>query len=121
MDRFAGFSKNSLLVGGRRSLSDYYTARHSSVLLDRGLKKSILFTDHSLATDSAFAEVQFVSCRNVLIYFERELQDRAIGVLCDSLCRKGFLGLGLKTALRFSKHAGAFTDFVLEDRTYQRA
>jgi chemotaxis protein methyltransferase CheR len=119
-DRFARFSENYLLAGGRGSLSDYYTARYSSAVLDRKLKKSILFSDHSLATDSAFAEVELVSCRNVLIYFERNLQDRALGVLRDSLCRKGFLGLGQKETLRFSGHAGAFAEFIHADRIYQR-
>jgi chemotaxis protein methyltransferase CheR len=120
IERFARFSENYLSAGGRGSLSDYYTARYSSGVLDRALKKAILFSDHSLATDSAFAEVEFVSCRNVLIYFERDLQDRAVGVLKDSLCRKGFLGLGLKETLRFSAHAGSFSEFVLKDRIYQR-
>jgi chemotaxis protein methyltransferase CheR len=120
LDRFARFSENYLLAGGRASLADYYTARYSSAVLDRALKKSILFADHSLATDSVFAEMQLVSCRNVLIYFERALQDRALGVLADSLCRRGFLGLGSKESLRFSGHASAFQDFVLEARIYQR-
>ncbi|MEY4548046.1 MAG: hypothetical protein RL685_4241 [Pseudomonadota bacterium] len=120
VERFKRFSENYAQAGGRGSLSDYYTARYASAVFDRSLKKAILFSDHSLATDSAFAEVELASCRNVLIYFERELQDRAIGVLYDSLCRKGFLGLGLKETLRFSSHAAAFSDFVREDRIYQR-
>lgn len=120
LDRFARFSENYLLAGGRHSLSDYYSARYSSAVLDRSLKKAILFSDHSLATDSVFAEVEFVSCRNVLIYFQRELQDRALGVLRGSLRRKGFLGLGSKETLRFSSHAMAFTDFVPEEKLYQR-
>ena len=120
IERFQRFSESYALAGGRASLSNYYTAGYSSAVFDRSLKKAILFSDHSLATDSAFAEVELASCRNVLIYFERELQDRAIGVLYDSLCRKGFLGLGLKETLRFSSHAPAFTDFVREDRIYQR-
>lgn len=118
--RLARFSQNYQQSGGRGSLSDFYTARYSSAVLDRTLKKSILFSDHSLATDSVFAEVEFVSCRNVLIYFERSLQDRAVGVLRDALCRKGFLGLGMKETLRFSAHAGSFADFVPEARIYQR-
>ncbi len=120
LDRFAGFSQSYQLAGGRRSLSDYYTARYSSAVLDRSLKKAVLFADHSLATDSVFAEMQLVSCRNVLIYFERKLQDRAISVLHDSLCRRGFLGLGLKETLRFSEHELAFREFVPEARIYQR-
>jgi chemotaxis protein methyltransferase CheR len=120
VDRFARFSESYLQAGGKASLSSYYMARYPSAIIDRSLKKAILFSDHSLATDTAFAEVELVSCRNVLIYFERELQDRAIGVLRDSLCRKGFLGLGLKETLRFSAHAAAFEEFVPEDRIYQR-
>jgi chemotaxis protein methyltransferase CheR len=79
-----------------------------------------LFSDHSLATDSAFAEVQLVSCRNVLIYFDGTLQDRALGVLAESLCRRGFLGLGSKESMRFSAHAPAFRELVAEERLYQR-
>jgi chemotaxis protein methyltransferase CheR len=118
-ERFKRFSENYLAAGGRSSLSSYYTARYSSSVFDRALKKAILFSDHSLATDSAFAEVELASCRNVLIYFERELQDRALGVLRDSLCRKGFLGLGLKETLRFSAHAAAFAEVAREERIYQ--
>lgn len=119
--RFKRFSENYLAAGGQASLSNYYTARYSSAVFDRALKKAILFSDHSLATDTAFAEVELASCRNVLIYFERVLQDRALGVLRDSLCRKGFLGLGLKETLRFSAHSAAFVEVVREDRIYQLA
>jgi chemotaxis protein methyltransferase CheR len=120
VDRFARFSANYLEAGGRASLSDYYSAGYSSAVLDRSLKKSILFSDHSLATDSAFAEVHLISCRNVLIYFERELQDRAIGMLSESLIRRGFLGLGMKETLRFSAHAAAFSELVTDERIYQK-
>jgi chemotaxis protein methyltransferase CheR len=119
-ERFPGFSDNYRLSGGRASLSDYYAAAYGGALLDRRLRKAIVFSDHSLATDSAFAEVQLVSCRNVLIYFERDLQDRAIGVLCEALCRKGFLGLGLKETLRFTRHTAAFTELVPAARIYQK-
>jgi chemotaxis protein methyltransferase CheR len=119
-DRFARFSESYLAAGGEASLSDYYTARYGSALFDRRLKKAILFSDHSLATDSVFAEVQLVSCRNVLIYFDRALQDRALGLLRDALCRRGFLGLGSKESLRFSTHAAAFREIVAEERIYQR-
>jgi chemotaxis protein methyltransferase CheR len=119
-DRFARFSDNYRLSGGRGSLSDYYTSAYSGAVLDKKLRSAIVFSDHSLATDSAFAEVQLVSCRNVLIYFERELQDRALGVLADALCRRGFLGLGTKETLRFTRQAPAFTERVSEARIYQK-
>ncbi len=84
------------------------------------MKKAILFSDHSLATDSAFAEVQLVSCRNVLIYFDRQLQERALGVLRESLCRRGFLGLGSKESLRFSSHAPPSASSSPGERIYQK-
>lgn len=120
LERFAAFSENYRRAGGQASLSDYYTARYGSAVLDRSLRSAILFSDHSLATDSAFAEVALATCRNVLIYFERALQDRAIGVLRDAICRSGFLGLGTKESLRFSAHADAFTPFAPDERIYRR-
>ena len=84
------------------------------------MKQHIVYSDHSLATDSVFAEVQLVSCRNVLIYFNRELQDRAVGLFRDALCRKGFLGIGSKESLRFSTHVEAFAEFVRTERIYQK-
>jgi chemotaxis protein methyltransferase CheR len=119
-DRVARFSESYRLAGGKASLGDYYTAAYGGAVLDRLLRKSIVFSDHSLATDSSFAEVQLVSCRNVLIYFERELQERALAVIYDSLCRRGFLGLGLKETLRFTQQAKAFTELVPDARIYQR-
>jgi chemotaxis protein methyltransferase CheR len=80
----------------------------------------VLFSDHSLATDSVFAEVQLITCRNVLIYFDRILQDRAVALFKDSLCRKGFLGLGAKESLTLSSHVAEFAEFVREERIYQR-
>ncbi len=104
----------------RAALSDYYTAAYGGVMLDKSLRQHIVFSDHSLATDSVFAEMQLVSCRNVLIYFDRELQDRAVGLFRDSLCRRGFLGIGSKESLRFSKHADGFEELVRDDRIYRK-
>lgn len=118
--RVAGFTENHRKSGARSSLSDYYTAAYGGVMLDKSLRQHIVFSDHSLATDSVFAEVHLVSCRNVLIYFDRDLQDRAIGLFREALVRKGFLGIGSKESLRFSRHADAFEDLVREDRIYRR-
>ena len=119
-ERVASFTENHRKCGARSSLSDYYTAAYGRAVLDKTLKQHIVFSDHSLATDSVFAEVQLISCRNVLIYFNRELQDRAIGLFRDALCRKGFLGIGSKESLRFSAHAAAFSELVREERIFQR-
>ena len=114
------FTKNYQLAGGKASFSDYYTAAYGSVVIDKSLKKKAVFSDHSLVTDSVFSEVHLISCRNVLIYFERALQDRAVGLFKDSLVRKGFLGLGSKETLRFSEHKEAFETFDRDERIYQR-
>ena len=120
LDRVAGFTENHRRSGARSSLSDYYTAAYGNAVFDKSLKKHIVFSDHSLATDSVFAEVQLVSCRNVMIYFDRELQDRALGLFRDALCRRGFLGIGPRESVRFSSHADAFDELVREDRIYQK-
>ncbi|MET0263673.1 MAG: CheR family methyltransferase [Rariglobus sp.] len=120
LDRVALFTENHRKSGGKTSLSDYYTAAYGGVKFDKSLRERAVFSDHSLVTDSVFAEVHLVSCRNVMIYFNRELQDRAIGLFQDALVRRGFLGLGLKESLHFSAHAGSFTPFALEQRIYQK-
>jgi chemotaxis protein methyltransferase CheR len=120
VDRIAAFTENHRKAGGRASLSDYYTAAYGRAVFDKSLRERIVFSDHSLATDSVFAEVQLVSCRNVLIYFKPELQDRALGLFRDALCRKGFLGIGMKESLRFSSHARSFAGVVYEDRIFQK-
>jgi chemotaxis protein methyltransferase CheR len=119
LDRIAQFTGNHRQAGGKSSLSDYYTAAYGNAVFDKTLRQRVVFSDHSLASDAVFAEVHLICCRNVLIYFDRKLQDRAIGLFADSLVRKGFLGLGAKESLHFSAHRNAFTDFVREERIYR--
>ena len=119
-DRIAGFTENHRRSGARTSLSDYYQAAYGRAVFDKALRRHVVFSDHSLATDSVFAEVHLVSCRNVLIYFNRVLQDRALGLFREALCRKGFLGIGAKESLRFSAHSDAFTELVRDDRIFQK-
>ncbi|HEY2779777.1 MAG TPA: protein-glutamate O-methyltransferase CheR [Steroidobacteraceae bacterium] len=120
VERIAGFTANHHKSGARTSLSDYYTAAYGRAVFNKSLKDHIVFSDHSLATDSVFAEVQLVSCRNVLIYFNRALQDRAISLFREALCRQGFLGVGARESLRFSSQAGAFLDFAPAERIFQK-
>ena len=120
LDRIAAFTRNHQRAGGKSSLSDYYTTAYGRAAFDKRLREQVVFSDHSLVTDAVFAECQFVSCRNVMIYFDRPLQDRALGLFRDSLSRRGFLGLGSKETLRFSQHADAFSEFVREEKIYQR-
>lgn len=119
-DRIAQFTENHRRSGGKSSLSDYYTAAYNAAVFDKSLRRRVVFSDHSLVSDSVFAEVQLVSCRNVLIYFDRNLQDRALDLFKEALVRQGFLGLGAQESVRFSCHAAAFRDFVASERIYQK-
>jgi chemotaxis protein methyltransferase CheR len=120
LDRLPQFSDSYRAAGGRASLADYYTAAYGAAVFDKALTRNVVFADHSLATDEVFAEMHLISCRNVLIYFNRELQDRAIGLFARSLCARGFLGLGAKETLRFSEHAAAFESFAPEAQIHRR-
>jgi len=120
IDRAQTFSRNYQQAGGKGSLSDYYTAAYDGIAFDRRLRENVVFSDHSLATDSVFSEVHFVSCRNVLIYFDSELRDRAIDLFRQSLVRKGYLALGLRESLHVSTHANAFISIDRDARLYQK-
>lgn len=120
LDRIPQFTDNHRRSGGRSSLSDYYTAAYGAAVFDKSLRARTVFAQHSLATDEVFSEVQLVSSRNVLIYFDRPLQDRALGLFGDSLVRGGFLGLGAKETLRFSRHSDSFIDFDEREKIYRR-
>lgn len=120
LDRLQLFTSNHQRSGGKSSLSDYYTAGYGAATFNKNLRRQVVFSDHSLVSDAVFAEMHLISCRNVLIYFDRELQDRAIGLFKDSLTRRGFLGLGSKESLRFSLHSDAFVDFDRNERLFQK-
>jgi chemotaxis protein methyltransferase CheR len=120
LERMATFTANYQRAGGHGSLADHYTAAYEGAAFDRGLRSRIVFSDHSLATDGVFAEVHLVSCRNVLIYFDRELQDRALELFHKALVRSGFLGLGAKESVLYSSHASQFSEFIADQRIYQK-
>lgn len=118
--RIAGFSKNYQAAGGTSSLSDYYSSAYGRAVFDRSLRKHVVFADHSLATDAVFSEVHMVSCRNVLIYFNAGLQDRAIGLFLEALVHRGFLGLGSRESLRFGANADAFEPLVPAQKLFRK-
>jgi len=118
--RLRGFTENHRRSGGMTSLSDYYHASGESAIMDTALRRKITFSDHSLATDNVFSEVHLVTCRNVLIYFDHALQNRALSLFGDALVSRGFLGLGSKESLRFTDVAGRFTEFSAPERLYRK-
>ncbi len=114
------YTKNYQKAGGQSAFSDYYSAHYEHVVMDKSLKKNVLFSDHNLATDGVFGEMNLILCRNVLIYFNRDLQNRVLGLFHNSLCATGILCLGSKESLSFSEYSDAFEDLVKEEKIYRR-
>jgi chemotaxis protein methyltransferase CheR len=116
VDKMKDYTRNYQLSHGKLPLSNYYTSKYNNVIMDQCLKKNIMWANHNLATDSVFAEVNLIICRNVLIYFNKTLQDKVHHLFYNSLSKGGFLCLGTKETLRYSN----FQDkFIEEDRAYR--
>lgn len=108
------FEKNYQLSGGKKKLSDYYKAMYGSVMFNKELSNRIVFADHNLVTDSVFADVNLILCRNVLIYFEKELQEKVLGLFYESLVPSGILCLGTKESIKFTMYGKLFD--VIDDQ-----
>jgi chemotaxis protein methyltransferase CheR len=113
-------TSNYQAAGGKRAFSDYYSAAYNSARFDPDLIRNVTFADHSLATDTVFSETHLISCRNVLIYFNKALQSRALGLFHESLCHRGFLGLGSKESLDFSRFVDKFEPVSRRDRLFRK-
>jgi chemotaxis protein methyltransferase CheR len=120
IDRIKEFTANYQSAGGTQSFSDYYMANYDSVIYDQSLKKNMVFAEHNLVTDSVFAEVNLVICRNVLIYFNKELQNRVINLFYDSLINGGYLGLGSKETIQFTSKVDKFEVINKEEKIYKK-
>jgi len=97
------YSENYILSGGKKDFSDYYTANYDSVKFDKSLQEKLILSTHNLVSDRSFNSFQLIVCRNVLIYFDRGLQERVFKLFDSSLENLGFLALGAKETIRFSK------------------
>ena len=109
---------NYLRSGGRRAFASFYTAVDDRAILHPSLRRNINFAQHNLVTDRSFNEFNVVFCRNVLIYFNRQLQDRVHRLFYQSLVRFGFLALGSKETVQFTAHQSAYED--LGERIYRK-
>jgi len=114
------YTDNYQRAGGKASLADYYTAKYDNVIMDPRLKKNVIFADHDLATDRVFGEMQVILCRNVIIYFNRELQNRVFRLFYDSLDIGGTLCLGTKESMRFADCAEQFDVIDRNQRIYRK-
>ncbi len=96
------YSENYIVAGGQRDFSSYYTARYDRVIFNEDLRKKMVFATHNLVSDSSFNEFQLILCRNVMIYFDKDLQGKVLNLFDASLEKLGFLALGSKETLKFS-------------------
>jgi chemotaxis protein methyltransferase CheR len=120
LDAIKDGTKNYFAAGGKRSLHNYYRAKYEAAIIDQNLRRQIVFSDHNLVTDRSFGEMQLIFCRNVLIYFNRELQSRVLKLFTQSLSNRGFLCLGMKENLNFSSVRDHFDEFCKAERIYRR-
>ncbi len=120
VDSIKEYTLNYQRAGGKESFVNYYTARHGAIIMNRDVKKNIVFANHNLVSDGVFGEMNLILCRNVLIYFNKTLQNRVIKLFYDSLCHYGILCLGSKESLRFSEYYPYFEELVPDEKIYKR-
>lgn len=114
------YTNNYQLSGGKESFSNYYTANYDNVIMSQSLKKNIVWANHNLVTDSVFAEVHLVLCRNVLIYFDRDLQNKVQHLLYNSLTSGGILCLGSKETLQFTDLSEKYVEVDKKYRVFKK-
>ena len=120
LDNIKQFTRNYQQAGGTRSFSEYYHAHYESMAINQSLKRNITFANHNLVTDSVFGDMHLILCRNVLIYFDKELKNRVLNLFSDSLVRGGYLCLGSKESLQFSDVQDHFKAIDEKWRIYQK-
>lgn len=108
ISQFQDYTRNYQLAGGKKSFADYYHSKYGSAIIRESLRRNVVFSSHNLATDAVFGEMHLIVCRNVLIYFDQVLQERAMTLFRDSLVPSGFLWLGTKESLNFTTMSGEF-------------
>ena len=118
MDLMKGYTTNYLKAGGQKDFSEYYVAQYNAALFDRSLRNNIVFAPHNLASDQSFNEFQLILCRNVLIYFNQQLQNKVMNLFYDSLCNFGILGLGNKESLMFTDKRSRFDAIDSKEKIY---
>ncbi|MGA9520581.1 MAG: protein-glutamate O-methyltransferase CheR [Myxococcaceae bacterium] len=120
LEQMQEFTSNYVAAGGIEPFSNWYTAQYGRAIFKQSLRKNIVFAQHNLATDGSFNEFNVILCRNVLIYFDKQLQDRVHGLLYGSLRRFGVLALGQREGLHGSVHEDMYEAVEERQRIYRR-
>jgi chemotaxis protein methyltransferase CheR len=120
LERMQEYTDNYMRAGGKRSFSEYYTAKYGGALFDQSLTKNVVFSQHNLVTDRSFSEFNVVLCRNVLIYFDKTLQSKVHSLFYDSLAMFGVLVLGSKETLRFMAHEECYQQIAPPEKIFRK-
>ena len=120
LDRMKEYTQNYIRAGGTRAFSEYYVARYDGAQFSRDLVTNVVFAQHNLASDSAFNEFHVIACRNVMIYFDKPLQEHVHRLFHESLVRFGILALGQKETIKFSPHEASYEELDEAEKLYRK-
>ena len=120
LDRMQEYTENYIKAGGKLSFSEYYTAKYDGALFSPALTRNIVFSQHNLVTDRSFSEFHVIFCRNVLIYFDKTLQNRVHSLFYDSLVMFGIMALGSKESLKFSQYEPCYEKVSATEKLYRK-
>jgi chemotaxis protein methyltransferase CheR len=120
LDKMREYTENYIRAGGRRSFSEYYLAKYEGALFERTLTENVVWAPHNLVQDHAFNEFNLILCRNVMIYFDRPLQNRVHELFHDSLERLGILALGHKESIRFTGFEQCYEELDAQEKLYRK-
>jgi len=120
LDKMREYTQNYIKAGGARAFSEYYLAKYDGAQFQRSLVDNVVFAQHNLVSDRSFNEFNVIVCRNVMIYFDRALQDRVHRLFYESLMMFGVLALGAKESIRFSPFEERYEDLDANERLYKK-
>lgn len=120
MSQMKEYSENYINSGGKKDFSSYYTAKYNWAKFDERFKSKMIVATHNLVSDRSFNEFQLILCRNVLIYFDKTLQDKVLNLFDDSLEKLGYLVLGSRENLRFSPIAKKYVQLENREKIWRK-
>jgi chemotaxis protein methyltransferase CheR len=120
LDKMREYTQNYIKAGGQRAFSEYYLAKYDGAQFQRSLVENVVFAQHNLVSDRSFNEFNVIVCRNVMIYFDRALQDKVHRLFHESLVTFGVLALGAKESIKFSPFESGYEELDATERLYKK-
>ena len=120
LEKMQEYTQNYIRAGGTRAFSEYYVAAYDGAQFQRSLIENVVFAQHNLVSDRSFNEFNVIVCRNVMIYFDKQLQNRVHELFYESLAHFGVLALGHKESIHFSPHADEYDELDANEKLYRK-